>query len=240
MDHQRPIPAGHNRGPKLFVDPGDCTEFADCGPIALRSDRVSPEHLDEFYKAVCTQGSEKVRQSAISNFLARARASPAVSHQAYRILEGIASRCRWDYRYHCETLETLAWCTAAPPGNMRRPIEALIRLGLVARLNVPRRTGRRPIVYLTVICTAEDRSGQSIADLAQAAKLRGLSCRSNHPEDGLQTIMAMVSHTDDPPSNLYSDGLQTIMVKGANHHHEEHTVNLTVETGLKKKRVLAR
>ena len=233
-NQQAPISAGHNRGPKLFVDPGVCKEFTDCGPISLRTERIDPEHLQEFEAAIRSHGPEKIRQAAISNFLARARANRNLSHQEYRILEGIASRVRWDYRYHCETLETLAWCTAAPPGNMRRPIEALTSLRLVARLNVPRRSGGRPIVYLTVICTAEDRSGQSVADLAHAAKMRGLSCETNHPDDGLQTIMAMVSHTDQTASNLHSDGLQTIMVKGANHHHEEHTVNLTVETGLKK------
>ena len=233
-DHQAPISAGHNRGPKLFVDPGVCKHFIDCGPISLRTERIDSEHLKEFEAAIRSQGPEKIRQAAISNLLARSRANRDLSHQEYRILEGIASRCRWAYRYHCETLEALAWFTAAPPGNMRRPIEALTSLRLVARLNVPRRTGGRPIVYLTVICTAEDRSGQSVADLAQAAKLRGLSCESNHPDEGLQTVIAMVSPTDQTPSNLHSDGLQTIMAKGANHHHEEHTVNLTVESGLKK------
>ena len=234
VDHQTPILTGHNRGPKLFVDPGVCHDFTDCGPIALRSDRVSPDQLNEFYNAVCTQGSEKVRQSAISNALARARANPEVSHQAYRILEGIASRVRWRYRYHCETVENLAWFTAGSPGNMHRPLEALTKLRLVARLDVPRHSGGRPVAYLTVICTPEDRSGQSLEELAQAAKLRGLSCEPNHPDDGLQSILAMVPHTERPPSNLHGDGLQAIMVKGANHHHEEHTVNLTVETGLKK------
>ena len=233
-DHQAPILAGHNRGPKMFVDPGVCQDFTDYGPISLRSDRASPEDLREFYDAVRSHGSERVRQGAISNFLARARANPALSHQAYRILEGIASRCRWRYRYHCETVESLAWFTAGSPGNMHRPLEALTNLQLIARLDVPRHTGGRPVAYLTVTCTAEDRSGQSLEDLAQAAKLRGLSCEPNHPDDGLQTITAMVSHTEQPPSNLHGDGLQTIMVRGANHHHEEHTVNLTVETGLKK------
>ena len=233
-DHTTPILTGHNRGPKLFVDPGVCKDFTDCGPIALRSDRVRPNLLDEFYKAVCTHGPEKVRQSAISNCLARARANPELSHQAYRVLEGIASRSRWRYGYHCESLETLAWSTAASSCNMRRPLEALTSLSLVARLDVPRLSGGRPVVYLTVICTAEDRSGQSLDDLARVAKLRGLDCESNRPDDELQSVMVTVSHTKPPASNLQGDGLQTFPMTTANLHYDDHTVDLTVETGLKK------
>ena len=89
---QAPILTGHNRGPKLFVDPGVCKEFTDCGPISLRTERIDPEHLKEFEAAIRSHGPEKIRQAAISNFLARARANRNLSHQEYRILEGIASR----------------------------------------------------------------------------------------------------------------------------------------------------
>jgi hypothetical protein len=63
---------GNNSG--NAVDPGLATDFADNGPLALRTD-VSPEALEAFREAIRSQGNEDVRQSSITNAMHRARAN---------------------------------------------------------------------------------------------------------------------------------------------------------------------
>src|SRR5262249_23762402 len=100
---------GHN---SRAVDPGPATDFEDKGPLAIRKDSVPPGDLNAFYEAICSQGNADVRQTAISNMLARARANPAIRHHDYRLLEQIASCTRWEYRYCCQSNRALAYFAA--------------------------------------------------------------------------------------------------------------------------------
>ena len=77
-------------------------------------------------------------------------------------LSQIASRCRWAARYHFEPLQQCAWLAGfGGDSNVRR-------------LGPPHRFwGRKQvIVFVTVVCSAEDRSGISLNELASAAKAK--------------------------------------------------------------------
>ena len=232
---------GHNNPPGDVIledDPGLADDFIDTGPIAQRAYRLNAGLVTAFHDAIRTHGPAATRQSAISRMLDRARAMRELPHHAYRVLEQIASRCRWKYRYHCEPLEAVAFFTGASDGgNMKRPVDKLVQLGLVHRLNVPRLSGGRPVPYFTVVCTAEDRSGQTYLDLLRLAKEQYVPCEelisdSSDPNphcDGLRSFVAKVS----PPKNghpiLHGEGLQTLMASGSNLHSEGHNVKDNAE-----------
>src|SRR5262245_20350058 len=119
---------GHNSGNP--DDPGPASDFpAIDGPLALRAD-LCPKKVEAFCEAIRSQGNESVRQAAITNAMARWRANPNIPHLAYRILEQIASRCRWHYRYYFESKELLAFFTGLGGAqNLARTLQLLCQLG---------------------------------------------------------------------------------------------------------------
>ena len=133
----------------------------------------------------------------------------------------------------------LAFLTSASDGgNMWRPLDALLKCRLIARLSVPRLLGGRPVAYFTVICTSEDRSGQSHADLVHVAKERNLPFEDYDggpilQDEGSQ-FKAKVLPAQNGRAILHGEGMQTFIAKGANLHIEEHNVEVTVEKGIKE------
>lgn len=169
-------------------DPGvadDCNDLG--GPIFLFKDRIPGFEHAQFHRAVCSQGSESVRQQALSLMLDRARQDGRLSPRAYRALCQIVSRARWRFRYHFEQLALLAYFTAGDASNLHRDIKALIELGYVARLLVPRRGGGKPTSYLTPICNAQDRSGETRVLLDHAARSHTGEQPTRH-HDVLQSV----------------------------------------------------
>lgn len=225
-------PIGHNSASRVFIDPGPATEFVDRGPVGVRRDLLDPKKVEEFYDACRSHGSEAVRQRALSNAEARVRADPDVSHQEFRVFAQIVSRVRQRFGYHCEPMQTAAHFSASDPKNIRRPIDNLIELGFLRRLDLPRPAGGRPMPCLTVVCTPEDRSGETISILARAAKQRSIPCDefdedANRHHDDLQTV----TMTPSPAPNRHVEGLQTVTMTGANRHHDAHTVKGNVKEG---------
>ncbi len=164
---------GGNKGPRIATDLGPATDFEGMGPLALRRGSIDPEELAKFYAAICTQGDDGTRQLAITNTLHRARANPNVTHLDYRILEQIASRCRWAFRYDSEPQEATAFFIGqGSASNMGRPLSRLQQAGLVAVIAAPRKAGGWPMTFCTIVCTAEDRSGQSWKILRAQARER--------------------------------------------------------------------
>ncbi len=164
---------GGNKGPRIATDPGPATDFEAMGPLAVRQESIDPEALAAFYTAIRTQGNDATRQLAITNTLHRARANPDVTHLDYRLLEQIASRCRWAFRYDSEPQEATAFFIGQGSGsNMGRPMSRLQQVGLVAAIAVPRKAGGWPMMFCTIVCTAEDRSGQSWEMLRAQARER--------------------------------------------------------------------
>jgi hypothetical protein len=195
--------------------------------------------LVKFYAAICTQGNDTTRQLAITNTLHRARANPAVTHLEYRLLEEIASRCRWGFRYHCDPLEATAFFIGqGSASNMGRPMSKLEKAGLVAAIAVPRKAGGWPMTFCTIVCTADDRGGQSWEALrAQARERYNGAMRTKRngcdwplpdtPEpstrrhDDLSTHhhdVSIVQNTDFQDGNSSPQRIAT-------RHHENQTVN---------------
>ena len=158
---------GHNSG---VVDPGPAKDFVDTGPLAIRAGSVPAAKLEAFYEAVRSQGDAGVRQAAISNTLARARANPAIKHHDYRLLEQIASCSRWEYRYCCQSNKALAYFAAQVAKNIGRSLSNLTGAGMIAGVDVPRQIGGWPMTYYTLRCSAEDRSNQTLRNLNEAFK----------------------------------------------------------------------
>jgi hypothetical protein len=75
-------------------------------------------------------------------------------------------------------MEVLSFNTSLNPANnnVARYVDQAVKLGYLAEIYVPSGIGGRAKRYLTVICTAADRTGQTLADIAIAArqqKVRG-------------------------------------------------------------------
>lgn len=203
---------GHNSG--KHADPGLATDLDEIkGPLAIRKDTLPVKEMEAFATAIRSQGNADVRQPAITNAMHRARANPRISHLAYRLAEQIASRSRWQHRYHSEPNEAMAHYIGLDDArNLARTLELLCEEQVLKRISVPRPGGGRPMGFYTVVCTADDRSGKTVDDLYRAAKVKG--------------------------ANLHHEGLQTFNIKvrkpsprrNANLHHDGHTVdNRTVE-----------
>lgn len=167
------------------------------GPLVLSRARVNGKECDAFVWAIRSQGSAEIRQQAISLSLERARQDPRLTNRAYRVLCQIASRVRWHYRYHCETLGLLAHFSAGDPSNLHRELNELVKLGYVAQVRVPRRGGGKPTRYLTLNCIEQDRSGETRALLDQAAR-RATGDQPNRQDDGSQTVMVTDSGVPSP------------------------------------------
>ena len=175
----------------LDADPGPDDDFVDTGPVAI-SGRVKPEDRERFYAAIRSQGPQqvdhpdaeggnlKVRRRAIDMAKERARNDPRVSDIAFRFFDAVASRCKWKHRYYYQSMEMLSFIASKNPrhSNAARYIDGLVELGYLVDIHVPSATGGRHKRYLTVACTAADRTGQTLADIAAAAKgqkVRGAS-----------------------------------------------------------------
>jgi hypothetical protein len=197
--------------------------------------------LEAFIDAIRTQGDQRTRQTAITNMLHRARATRELGHAAYRVLEQITSRCRWDFRYHFEPLNQCAWLSGLPGSqNMKRLLTQLSIHGFVQVLRLDRCAGREhELVFVTVICSAEDRSGKSWQDLKAAAREK-----FNGPErtkragyawevsdqDGLAGPQHESQVSSPSPHHEERVGGALLTMSGSTPHHEEHIVSpLTVE-----------
>src|SRR4030095_8032757 len=103
--------------------------------------RVEAEGLALSIRAIKSHGNAEIRHAAIDNAMHRQRQNREIPHHSYRVLEGIASRCKWRYRYHFETAETLGYFSAIDGSNLRRILKPLIEQRAVASLALPRKDG---------------------------------------------------------------------------------------------------
>src|SRR5262249_40703541 len=88
------------------------------------------------------------------------------------------SRTKWKHRYYWQSMEVLSFIAgqSASNNNVARYVDQAVELGYLAEIYVPSGIGGRAKRYLTVICTAADRTGQTLDDIAIAArqqKVRG-------------------------------------------------------------------
>jgi hypothetical protein len=180
----RAIGGSHSASVVLDRDPGPDHDFIGLGPVAI-SAKVGPVDRERFYKAIRSQGPEEiphpndeagktsfnVRRRAIDMAKERARMDRRLSHAAFRVFEAVASRCKWKHRYLWLSMEMLSYLAAQNPGNnnVARYVDQAVALGYVADIYVASQWGGRPKRYLTVVCTAADRTGQTLADIAAAA-----------------------------------------------------------------------
>ena len=219
------------------ADPGPATDFVDTGPLTLRKEACKAEELEGFYEAIRTHGNVNTRQKSISSLLERSRANPELTNANYRVLEQVASRCRWDYRYHCEPMEAVAFFTGqAAAGNMGRSLDGLVKLGYVHTLSVPRKLGGRPMRFCTVVCSADDRSGMSSVTLRQQARDRcnGVQrakrngCEWPLPDEPIPQGEGLNDALNE--ENLATKEGNPSPRRDANPHHEDQTVlSFTVE-----------
>ena len=196
-------------------DPGPATDHQLSGPLLIRKHRVVDRaEYSRFLEAIRSQGHADIRQSAISLLLERARQDRGIDARAYRVLEQVCSRARWAYRYHCETLALAAHFTAGDASNLHRDIKPLVEDGrYLARVRIRREGGGKPISYLTPICTAQDRSGETRTLLDRAARASTGEQPIRHDDD-LQNV-TLTDCEDAKPSAL----------RFANRHSDEHIVD---------------
>ena len=173
QDDARRHGVGGNKGPKLPSDPGPATDYQLSGPLALRQHAIDPDMGTAFVAAIASQGDENTRQYALSNADRRARASLKVSHRAYRVFTELIACVRWSHRYCSAPLEAVAFLTGFGDGsNVGRILRELRDVGFIAMIGVPRKAGGWPMTFCTVVCTSEDRSGQSWETLRAQARER--------------------------------------------------------------------
>jgi hypothetical protein len=218
-------PSGNNNGARhaigrnsgvgvaLDADPGLGHDFVENGPVAI-SGKVSPADRDRFYAAIRSQGPEqvdnpegdkrpfKVRQRAIDMAKERARRDKRVSHLAFRVFDAVASRCKWKHRYYWQSMEMLSFITSQNPdhSNAARYVDQLVHLGYLADIYVPSEIGGRNKRYLTVVCTAADRTGQTLDDIAAAARDKDILGASENLEEITATDAGSVG--DPRPEDL--------------------------------------
>lgn len=121
--------------------------------------------LELFLQAVATQGDAEIRLTAIDNALHRYRAVKEIPHLAYRVLVQIASRCKWKFRYHFETAETLGFFAGTDGSNILRALRPLCAAGAIAVVDLPRKDGGHPILCFAILCNARDRADATVRDL---------------------------------------------------------------------------
>jgi hypothetical protein len=180
----------------LDADPGPDLDFVDMGPVAI-SAKVRSEDRERFYAAIRSQGPEqvdhaeaeggslKVRRRAIDMAKERARMDPRLSDAAFRFFEAAASRCKWRHRYYHQSMDMLSFIASKKPGhgNAARYVDGPVQLGYLVDIHVPSETGGRHKRYLTVACTAADRTGQTLADIEAAAKGQEVRGESESEEE---------------------------------------------------------
>lgn len=176
---------------------GPATDYQLCGPLVLNQDRVDRKEYADFFRAICSQGAAEVRQQAISLALDRARRDTRLSNRGYRVFSQIASVSRWAYRYHCETLGLLAHSSAGDRSNLHRDVDHLVDLKYCAEVHVPRRGGGKPTRFLTIICTEQDRSGETRTLLDRAAR-SATGEQPNRQDDGSPAVLVTDSGISNP------------------------------------------
>src|SRR5262249_52861756 len=117
----------------------------------------------------------------------RARRDTGLPHLAFRVFDAVASRCKWKHRYYWQSMEMLSFITSQNPGhsNAARYVDQLVHRGYLADIYVPSETGGRNKRYLTVVCTAEDRTGQTLEDIAAAARALNIKGATENLEEAL-------------------------------------------------------
>jgi hypothetical protein len=108
----------------------------------------------------------------------RARKDKTLKHAAFRVFEAVATRSKWKHRYYWQSMEILSFITSQNPesSNAARYVDQGVELGYLVDIYVPSETGGRHKRYLTVVCTAADRTGQTLNDIdleAKQHKVRG-------------------------------------------------------------------
>jgi hypothetical protein len=200
---------GDNQGPPI-QDPGHIQDFTLIGPLATFAEQVDPKAYAEFSDAIRSHGGPGVRQGALSNMQHRARADERISHRAYRLLDQTISRCRWSAGYNFEPQEVRAFCSAiGSGGNVGRIDAELEDAGYLVRIEVPRVSGGWPLTFVTVRCTAEDRTGDSTAEVIAKAKRR-FNGEKRAARDGFNWSRAIdnvspTRHPDDSASRQNND-----------------------------------
>jgi hypothetical protein len=184
-----PVSEGYRSRIVLDTDPGLDHDFVDTGPVAI-STRAKAEDRERFYAAVRSQGPEqvdhpegegrvlKVRRRAIDMARERARKDSRISDAAFRFFDAVASRCKWKNRYCHQSMDMLSFSAGKNPrhSNGARYVDGLVELGYLVDIHIPNAAGGRHKRYLTVVCTAADRTGQTLSDIATEAmqlKVRG-------------------------------------------------------------------
>ena len=77
----------------------------------------------------------------------------------------IASRCKWKFRYHFETAETLGFFAGTDGSNILRALRPLCAAGAIAVVDLPRKDGGHPILCFAILCNARDRADATVRDL---------------------------------------------------------------------------
>jgi hypothetical protein len=152
-------------------DPGVAIDFVLTGPVFLRQDLVDRDKLNEFCAAIRAQGDERVRHRTIDNALTRLRADPGIGNFGYRVLAQVAAMSHGRHRYHGMPMEALALFTRQSDGShMHRALGEIAKAVVI--ILIPRRAGGRPMKFIALKCTAEDRTGAAVAGLYDQARDR--------------------------------------------------------------------
>jgi hypothetical protein len=187
---------GGNLGPHFGgpSDPGLAHDFVEAGPVAI-STKVNRADRERFYDAIRSQGPEQVRRRAIDMAKERARRDKRLSSTPFRVFDAIASWSKWKHRYCWQSMEVLAFASSQSPehSNVARYVDRLVELGYVVDIQVPSVTGGRHKRYLTVACTAADRTGQTLKDIASEA--------IHHKVRGAEENQDEITANDDRTSN---------------------------------------
>jgi hypothetical protein len=187
---------GGNLGPHFGAptDPGLGHDFVEAGPVAI-STKVIRADRERFYDAIRSQGPEQARRRAIDMAKERARRDKRLSSMAFRVFDAIASWSKWKHRYCWQSMEVLAFASSQSPehSNVARYVDRLVELGYVVDIQVPSVTGGRHKRYLTVACTAADRTGQTLKDIASEAV--------HHKVRGAEENQDEITANDDRTSN---------------------------------------
>ena len=138
-----------------------------------------------------------MRRRAIDMAKERARGTKRVGHRLPRASMRSPHGCKWKHRYYWQSMEMLSFISRQEPShsNVARYVDVLVELGYLVDIHVPSETGGRHKRYLTVVCTAADRTGQTLDGHC-------LGSEDNQGSRSRREIRTRLSANDDCTSNL--------------------------------------
>lgn len=203
---------GHNSRNAPFVDPGPADDFVLAGPLFVRQANVVRDELNAFCAAIRSQGDQVVRHKAIDNAMVRHGANPQISNLTFRVLSAIAHVSHGKYRYHGMPMEALAYFAGQKnASNLHRVLKEMAASNAAVVIAVPRKLGGRPMKFVALICTEDDRTGAAVAALRSQARDRydGVKRAERDGMEWVELVEDTIRPNDvlQPPASRHHDEL---------------------------------